>query len=346
MKHFFTTLVIFLSYIFWATSVLAQVDITKYASDDLFEIKPVITQEYLEQKEEEENPSYNSQLELEIAEGMKMWAGGEYDDAVYHFEKMADEYGSVLFTYYCGLINFEREDYNEAKEYFIESIANEPLFLEAKYMMGMIALEENDLKAARDYFKILSEVPEYEAYGDYGLGKLAMEEGNIYAVTKYFKRCIEADTTFLDAYIPLIVIDLYYEKYKHARKLIEQALRSDGEWQEGIMIRGMISLLQDQSIDQFEEDINTLIKLDPSNYHYYSMKGFLEMELGRFHEAVKMFKKAYNLELDSVRVGEFKFNSRFQREEPIQRALNYYFDHYVMESSVRNFLDKGICELG
>ena len=325
-------------------TVLAQVDITKYASDDLFSVKPLITQEYLEENQEEES-EFSSLVEMEIDQGMDYWNNGQYDDALDIFSQLADEYQEGIFYYYLGVISYERERYQEANEHLNEALRKEPLLLEATYMLGMVALAENDTRKAKTYFKKLTEVPLYESFGQNGLALVAWSTGNLSSGVTKFKKCIDLDSTFLEAYPPLIGYYLIYKRYKSARKLIEQALRVDPEWQEGIIIRGMISVLQDKNTDQFEEDINTLLKLDPYNYHYYSIKGFLQAELGQYHDAVKMFHTALNLELDSTRVGEFKFSSKMRRDEPIQRALNYYFEHYAIDPQLREYLDKGICEL-
>ena len=50
---------------------MAQVDITKYSSDDLFSVKPIMTQEYLEENQKENEPEISSHVEQEIANGME-----------------------------------------------------------------------------------------------------------------------------------------------------------------------------------------------------------------------------------------------------------------------------------
>ncbi|GEM_PF-2731793 len=177
------------------------------------------------------------------------------------------------------------------------------------------------------------------------MGLLALEQGNAYLAIKKFRKCIEEDSTFLEAYIPFISLDLYFGHANRAKKTIEKALNVNPEWQQGIIIRAILALLVDEDIDQFEEDVNTLIQLNPSNYHYYFIKAFLEMELERYSEAVKMFHKAYNLEVDNSRSGEFKFSSKFKKEEVYLRSLNYYFDHKDIDRNIRKHLDRGICEL-
>lgn len=323
----------------------AQVDITKYASDDLFSVKPVITQEYLEENQKAKERQFSSLIEIEITHGLEFWASGQYDDALDIFTQLAEEYKEGVFYYYLGAISYEREQYDEASEYLNEALWKEPLMLEASYLLGLVSIAKGDTKAAKTRFKKLVEIPSYESYGYNGLALLAMSEGNFSSAAAKFKKVINLDSTFMEAYPPLVGYHLVYGRYKIARNLIEQALRADPKWQEGIIIRGMLSILQDENTDQFESDINTLIKLDPYNYHYYSIKGFLQVELGKYHDAVKMFHKALNLEMDSARIGEFKFSSRMRRDEPMQRSLNYYFDHYSIDPAVRRYLDRGICEL-
>lgn len=324
---------------------MAQVDITRYASDDLFSVKPIITKEYLEKNQKEKESEFPNYVELEIEKGMEYWAKEQYDDALDLFTQLAEEYNDGMFFYYLGVISYERERYQEATEYLYEAIQKEPLLLDATYMLGMVALADNDTRTAKIHFKTLEEIPTYESYGQNGLALVALNTGNYSVAAIKFKKCISIDSTFLEAYPPLVRYYLTYGKYKSARNLVEKALRIDPKWQEGIIIRGMVSMLQDESTDQFEKDINTLIELDPNNYHYYSIKGFLHSELGQYHAAISMFHTALNLELDSTRIGALKFSSKMKKNESMQRSLNYYFEHKVVNQEVRKYLDRGICEL-
>lgn len=345
-KSFYQIIGIYLliSFIFLPLFVFGQIDVRHYTSEDLFSAKPVITKDPSIRKKEDVKIS--SFFENEIKKGTDLWSQGEYEDAIDHFETMIDQNPeeSTLY-YYVGLINFETSHFDAATSYFIETLKKNPLFLEAKYMLGLISIESKDLKTAKGYFDQLSDIPLYKAYGLHGNGLIYLQQGNAYKASRNFKDCIESDSTFLEAYIPLIQLEIYFGKLKSAKKVVEKGLRADDKWQEGILIRGILSLLENENIDQFQEDISRLIELDPNNYHYYSMKGFLQIELKEYHEAVGLFRTAYNLDVDSARTGEFKFNSKFSKEEGIQRSLNYYFEHYGMEPNARKFLDIAICKL-
>ena len=317
-----------------------QVDVTKYASSSLFAVKPAVD---INNIESEKDPKA-SQGEAEIQKGIDFWLAGEYNEAQYLFEQLKEEYPGVPgFSYYLGMINYEMGGYEESMSYFKEALKIDPLFLDAKYMVAIILLESDQLKEAKVLFKELEVVPQYAAFGEYGLALYYLEVGNTPRAKNYFMKTLESDPSFLQAYIPLITMNLYFDHLMTARKLVEKALKQDHDWQQGIMIRAMISLLQDEGFDQFEKDINYLITLAPDNYHYYSLKGFLHMEIGEYHEAVKMFREAYNLGGDSLRIGEHKFNSKFKKNEGIHRSLNYYFENYALEPEARLLLDQGIC---
>ncbi|GEM_PF-3141788 len=154
MKQFF-----YFFFAFWLIfhfKGLCQLDITKYTSDDLFSPKPVITQEYLEQKSKDQvAESINTQIDVFVQEGMDFWENGEYDDAVDHFEQMALEYDVPVFYYYMGLINYEQEKYEDASDNLNIVLEKDPLFMEAKYMLGIIALDQDEDKEAKEIFKLL-----------------------------------------------------------------------------------------------------------------------------------------------------------------------------------------------
>lgn len=320
----------------------AQVDLTKYVSDDFFSVSPVIDQESM--IEDNDDNGFTSQFQFEMTTGFAFWENGELDEAIYHFEQMSDEYEIPILKYYLGMIQYEKDNYDASILHFSEVLDENPLFLEAKYMLGIIAVETENRKLAKTYFKELIAIPAYQAYGYHGMGTLGVNDGSPFFALKNFKKCLIADSTFQSAYAPLIFIYLYLDNVRSARKLIEKGLEIYPKWENGIMMRAMISVIEEQNTEQFEKDVNYLIQLNPDNYHYYSMKGYLEYEYGNYSKAVNLFHKAYNLSLDSVRTGEFKFNSRFKTEESIQRSLNYYMDNFAMDLDMRAYLDRGICE--
>ena len=109
----------------------AQVDVTKYATGDLFEVKPLITQENVELIKIEEDETH-TQIEEEVNIGMKLWNDGEIEEAIYHFEQLSDEYQAPLFEYYLGMINYQSDNNEAAITHFETVLERDPLFLESK----------------------------------------------------------------------------------------------------------------------------------------------------------------------------------------------------------------------
>ncbi len=323
----------------------AQVDIVQYVSDDLFEVQPVIE---VQPTKENEKVSEVTFFEEDIQKGLDMWKTGESDDALAHFKQLGRKYSTVpLLPYYAGSIYYQNGHLEEAREQFMEALAREPLFLEAKYMIGLLEIASKNLKEAKKIMDILVGVPAYASYGYHGHALVATEMGNFQKAVKMYKRCLETDSTFREAYISLAYLELVrFRNQRLARKIMDRAVEIDKTWEQAIVMRGIISLFTDKSTDQFEKDLNRLISLSPSNYHYLSLRGFLNIELGNYRLAVDDFRKAFNLEIDSVDVGEYKFSTRLERSKAVHDGLNYYYDHRVeMEKKSKEFMDRGICEL-
>jgi tetratricopeptide (TPR) repeat protein len=126
---------------------------------------------------------------------------------------------------------------------------------------------------------------------------------------------------------------------------MNQAVNLDSTWQEARIARGILSLIVTKELFQFEKDINTLIKLDPSNYHYYSIKAYLSVEQKKYRKAVINFRNAYNLEVDSLNKGNYKFSTKLERNKELQSALNYYHEKLgEIRPKTREYIDQGICQ--
>lgn len=338
--------IFFLSFLSAFFTAFSQVDVTKYVSSDLFEVKPVITKDFIGENEVAKFvETTNSWFETEIQKGFDLWYNGSPDDAVEVFEQLSEELPEIaMLDYYIGLIEYDREHYDEAIEYFNKALKKDPLLLETRYYLGLIALENKKIKEAKKNFKILLSVPAYSAFGYNGMAVMALSAGNIYKSYNMYKKCLDVDSTFMEAYLPMISIDMFYGKLKRALKVVEQGISIQPDWQEGIMVRGILALLQHEDTAQFEKDIDHLIQLAPDNYHYYLMRGYLQIELRQFHQAIENFRLAYDLQVDSVKTGEFKFSTKVERSEVMQRSLNYYHEQFAMDPEVRKYVDRGICE--
>ncbi len=321
----------------------AQIDITKYASKELFEAKPILEWEQTIEEEEEESTSVFQQ---EIQEGMEFWNSGKLDEAALFFQNMVDQYPEIeILHYYLGAIYMNNNEQDMAVESFKEVLNINPLMLEAKYLIGLVELERGEIKMAKEIMETLADVPLYAAYGYYGIALVAMEQENYYRALRMFEKCIKTDPTFKEAYIPLTYLDIIgFDGLRRSVKRMDYAVAMDSTWQEARMIRAMLYVLQENDIEQFNKDIDELIRQDGSNYHYISIRAFLDIELKNYRNAVDNFQKTLNMEVDTTNRGAHKFNTRLELNKSMQVALNYYQEVFLtIDHKAGIYLDKGIC---
>lgn len=324
--------------------ILGQINMTKYVSDDLFEIKPVISLEDLETSAANNEPA--SLFEIEVNQGIEYWENGQLDEALDHFSDLASEYTSVpLIQYYLGSVHLEMGGYPEAIESFQKVILLDPLFMDARYSLGLCYLNLEEFKKAKHIMDELVQVPLYAAMGNHGLGLIASDQGNFSGAIKMFRKSIRSDSTFLNSYLPLSALEFYYfQNLKRCLKTLDAAVAQDSTWQEARITRGMISVMVDENSDQFLEDITILLAQDPYNYNYYSIKGFLDIELKNYRQGVENFYEAYKLHYTNPDSGAFKFNAKLNKDKRIKEGLDYYVENFVsIPSEAIDYIDKGIC---
>ncbi|PIB35057.1 hypothetical protein BFP72_06430 [Reichenbachiella sp. 5M10] len=322
---------------------MAQVNMTKYITNDMFDTQPVFDLEDLEE-EETESKSF---IQLEIDKGMKLWEEGELDDAIALFEAMTESYSNFSQGYYwIGSIYLDKEDWVEARQNFNLAIKEDPLFYEARYMLGLISVYEGDYKEAKKEMEVLVNIPAYAAQGYHGLAMIATDQREYTRAWSMYNKCLKEDSLFREAYLPMASLDLqYFGNWKRALKRLNQAVSIDSMWQEARISRGLLSLMTKGGIDQFTKDLEVLIRQAPDNYHYRSIKGYLNIELEQYSEAVHSFYQALSMEVDSLNTGKYKFNTALKKNQNLQSALSYYFRENVeLSDSTRRYIDRGICE--
>ncbi len=317
----------------------AQIDVRRYASDDLFAIKPVVT---TDQPVNEGGPT--SWAEQKYEEALTKISKGNTEGGLTALKALIEFDRSVPVPHYLmGVVYLENGELEAARRKFNDALSVQPLFLEAKYMLGMLAIEEKDYRTAKALFKDLLDIPAYEAMGFHGLAMEVLDRGGVSWAITYFEESIKADSTFMDSYGPLVTLSMYGGHVRRARKFLDQGLRVSPEWERGIVMHAIIALLTEGDMEVFEKDLNRLIGLSPDNYHYLFMRAGLLIEKQQWHEAVMQYREAYSL--DTTSQSRFNFTSKIEKDETLRKAIDYYFDHYDMRGETRLILEQGICEM-
>ena len=90
----------------------AQIEVSKYVSSDLFEVKPIILNS---DKMESEIELPGSNFEKNLTEAIILMHSAEYDEAIYIFEEMIEFYPmAASLNYYLGITNAFKEQYEDS----------------------------------------------------------------------------------------------------------------------------------------------------------------------------------------------------------------------------------------
>ncbi len=326
-------------------SLSGQVDVSQYSNQGLFKVEPVIIG-----KEVNEDLSFSQEnFGRPIFEtGLKMWDEGKLEDALYFFNTLSDQFPEIPQPFhFAGGVLYELRKYGEATKAFQTALNLDPFFHSSKYMIGVIQLEQGNLVKAQETMESLLQFPDYQATAYYGLGlvRLASTGSKRLTAQKMFEKTIEVDSMFMDAYLRLATINYHQRKPKKALAILNKAVLLSPDWQEAIIARAMLSVEIEDNTDQFEKDIAHLIQLDPTNYHYLSMRGFLSIEHGNYEKGLLDIRQALSIR-DTTATSGFRFVSTLTAEKELKEILNYYYSSMSdLVPEARNYITRGICEL-
>jgi tetratricopeptide (TPR) repeat protein len=330
----------FILLLFTVANAMSQVDVRRYASEDLFSIKPIVSTDKLV----EDQPASTSWVEKKMESAVKFMEAGQNNKAYADLQDLIEYDDKIpVFYYLQGLILMSEDSLEASKNRFNASLSASAFFLEAKYMLGMVALRQGDEKLARDYFKGLTEIKQYEALGYYGLGYEALQQGNAYGASRDFRRCIEADSTFVDAYSTLATLELITGNLRGGTKVLEAGIKRMPEWEEGIMMRAILMLLVESDFVAFEQNLDRLIEISPDNYHYLFMKSAVLIEREEWHQAIVQYHQAS--QMDTTNSADFNFTSRISHEKDLRDLIDYYFAQTDLTPAIRKEIEQGICKM-
>ena len=144
--------------------------------------------------------------------------------------------------------------------------------------------------------------------GKYFLAKRSQE--NVLKATESFLKALELDKNSASIWAAL---SLSYasqandgslkpaEGFGKAREAAKKSIDLDGNLATGHYALASIQTSYDWDWQGAQEELGTARKLDPSNFGVINMEANLALAMGRFEEAIQLYKQA--LELDPLRVG-------------------------------------------
>ena len=134
--------------------------------------------------------------DLQEFKGMASLSLGNFEKAVNSFTKALKETSSPFLLYVVGETYMEMKDFQNAKQYFFQTITktqDELLQLKCRYQIGVILFDEGDLEGAKREFMAILEKDEMSAEAHYGLGLVFEQEGEMIKARSEWRRALKAN---------------------------------------------------------------------------------------------------------------------------------------------------------
>ncbi|MGP1438051.1 MAG: tetratricopeptide repeat protein [Treponema sp.] len=133
-------------------------------------------------------------LDIHEFKGMAYLLMGEEEAAISSFTLALKETPSPLLLYILGETYMKILDFQNAKQYFFETISktkDELLQLKCRYYIGSILLDEGELERAKDEFSAILEKDDMSSDAHYGLGLVLEQQGQVAKARSEWRKALK-----------------------------------------------------------------------------------------------------------------------------------------------------------
>lgn len=133
-------------------------------------------------------------IDIHEFKGMAYLLLGEEEQAISSFTLALKETPSPLLLYILGETYLKIEDFQNAKQYFFETISktkDELLQLKCRYHIGSILFDEGEFERAKDEFEAIIEKDDSSSDAHYGLGLVLEQQGQLAKARSEWRRALK-----------------------------------------------------------------------------------------------------------------------------------------------------------
>ncbi|KAK5583066.1 hypothetical protein RB653_004656 [Dictyostelium firmibasis] len=243
-----------------------------------------------------------------------------YDEAIQDYEKVL-HFLPESIPCYSSLAScfYNQGDINRAIKYFEHILIIDPNYLPANGYLGDIYFKLGDLSKSLGYYKKVLAIQPNSEIGLLGLGHLAMKQDNKKDAIKIYRQVIKLGegkpieqfqtkvSPFENVYnaaklkgpiecnpiysANLCLANIFYHQLNEgpSMKYFEKVVEYNPNNSNALALLATLKL-QDGKLEEAFEKIERSIQLEPSNFNK-SIKADVLFDLGRFEEAVPLFKE-------------------------------------------------------
>lgn len=230
-----------------------------------------------------------------------------------------------------GKINFEKNDFQVAMNYF-EEYAKKEQTPEVLNYLGLLALSSADYQNAAEYFSKASAMEDKNGEYAYNLASANFLRGWFDEALKYFTLAVSLNPERLDYHYSLAY--LHYQKKDYDKALIElNYILAKEKFPAARALKAMIKAKRGAIIEA-KSDLENILKDNQEDDFVLSALGKIYAELKNFDAAKQVLKKALSIKPDSLDymsdLAELEFqNKNFDKAATLANEILEKNDKYV-----------------
>lgn len=263
--------------------------------------------------------------QAEINEGINQLDENNVDLALFHLNK-AISLDSTLWIsrYYRGVCYKKRGDFFLARKEFERAIELNSKTAEPHIELGEMYIVMYNLKRAEIEFDNAVKKNPALPQGYYGRGNVALQQGSINRALRFFEKSLEVDSRFAEAYLMQAIMEMNL-KQDDARiiSLLNKGIEANPAFTQGYFWRGL-HYLEKNNLEKCLADWDNVVKLNPLNPFFTSMRGFLYIELNDYSKAFADLKNSFKAQSEGINENKFTgYQTILDKKIDFLAAANY-----------------------
>ena len=222
-----------------------------------------------------------------------------------------------------ALVLIETRRYADAEQMLIKGLIENPQDADALAILALCRINLDKYAEALTPAQQAVAIAPDNPFALTTLGRALFFNNKPKEAREYLHGALQMDPTFSDAYMVLSQLEFHERNWEMALYNAERGLENDPEDQSLINLRAMALVKLNRS-DEAAETVDYALYNDPEDGYSHSNKGWVNLEQGKYNEAVASFKEALRLDPNNEHARE-GLKEAIRGKNWLYRVLLKYF---------------------
>jgi tetratricopeptide (TPR) repeat protein len=224
--------------------------------------------------------------------------------------------------YYLGKIAEQLDEFDKAKNHYLNAKKISPNYVNARVALGLIAIKEDKLKQALEELSKAIKVNPKSAVAHNALAEIYLSQKNVRLAMRQTKLALENDPNFPAAHLNLGKIYSSQGKFDKAQASFDKVAEISPKYEDLALEKGIMLLRQkshEEALKMFEE----AIQQNPKDDRLYVHAGIAAKEGNNLPIAIKYFQSATGINNANTEAC-YQLGLIFQGQNEHDKAIELY----------------------